>query len=856
MNKSRHILLSEASSGTVRFLSGIHVTLDEGKTQSWVTVTRTGKFRDPRYGEFEISRTMLSAMVKNFDDRVYGQDIFYDVSHDPKHGAAGKVIKLKVEGDRLRALVDWTPYGIDAIKNKGYAYSSIEYHDNYEDNESGKQYGPVMMGAGLVVRPCIKRLDPIQLSEASGGDVPTLMHPELQSTLLQEIHAMWEKLIKQLAEKLGSMKLAEAVVASLTDAARKALAGVTEEPAAIALIASFEDAGKKLAEAIGDKVVQLSIAAPTMPAGVTAADVKRLMEEETQRQVSAAKKLSEDRAANIKLLSDTINAATGLDDSTKKELAESVSDLITPEMNADQVKRLAENQIAMGNKVAAAKQLSAMGFNRPAGNVHITVDSSNEVKSLQEHADRRLGFAGMADSERFARTGGQLQTRNKKLAEQVLALYDAQHGAQLHREHKMLSAGDGVASDIAVPATFERAVIREAVYGLIGLQFVDVGTATFANTIEIPYSYRDTSAAGINSTRVYEGGIIQRAGMIQTFEEARPLPQKLSFSVSDELRYLTSAGAINWDSVAESAKNAVRIIGEDTERLIFNEVLQASDQYLSADIANESVATADGTKTIFVLAHFPVLHPKKLYNIAGQQVGSTLYPVVIKSNNVAIAEYNGTDTQPAGLYYWMDFNLGEIHFVDQTGAPSAPTATHAIVATSYTYATNVFRFDTDLGTDTVKVKWDDFLYRYGLRKNVIDSDRYYTPNFGLMSGTVRTQIEQAGSFVESLARNGTNLDSQGNLGMIKDVPNYKTTAPGLYMGDQRIVIGERGQTRFRMMKPWTMGQLQDQRDPTTGLFTGKKDAYGDQFIVLHTPTQLKGACTSIVLYSATARVNR
>ena len=35
-----------------------------------------------------------------------------------------------------------------------------------------------------------------------------------------------------------------------------------------------------------------------------------------------------------------------------------------------------------------------------------------------------------------------------------------------------------------------------------------------------------------------------------------------------------------------------------------------------------------------------------------------------------------------------------------------------------------------------------------------------------------------------------------------------------------------------------------------------KEAYGDQFIVVHTPTQLKQAYTSLVLYSATERVAR
>jgi hypothetical protein len=52
-----------------------------------------------------------------------------------------------------------------------------------------------------------------------------------------------------------------------------------------------------------------------------------------------------------------------------------------------------------------------------------------------------------------------------------------------------------------------------------------------------------------------------------------------------------------------------------------------------------------------------------------------------------------------------------------------------------------------------------------------------------------------------------------------------------------------------------MGQLQDQKD-SNGRFTGKKEAYGDQFIFLHTPTQLKAALTSVVLYSASARIDR
>lgn len=853
-NLGRHILLSEASSGTVRFLSGIHVTLDEGKTQSWVTVTRTGVFTDPRYGKFEISRQMLSEMVSNFDKRVYGQDIFFDVAHKPDNGAAGKVLKLKIEGDRLRALVDWTPYGIDAIKTKCYSYSSIEYRDNYQDSETGTNYGPVMMGAALVVRPCIKRLDPIQLSEASGGDVPTLMHPELQSTLLLEIFDMKNKMLAALKTKCDELKLDAGVTTQLATALGAALEPDADEKKCQEVLGQYIKLAESVSAAVGSKPAELKITVPSAGKTLSEADITRILDERATATATAAKKLMEDKAANVKLLSDTINAATGIDDATKKTLAESVAELITPEMSADQVKRLAENQIKHGNELSAARQLSNMGFHRPSGTPHITVDDSNQIKLLQENMDRRLGISDRSESERFSNTGGKLQEKNKKLAEKIMSMFDAEHGAQLSREHKMLAGGGGSVSDVAVPASFERTVIREALYNMSGLQFVDVGTADFAQTVEIPYSYRDTSAAGRNSTRVYEGGGIPRAGVIQTSDMVFPLPQKLAFEVSDELRYLTGNGQLNWDSLSENARNASRIIGEDSEQLIFNEILNASDECTTTAIVNEAVANADGAKTIFPLAHFPVVRPRKIYNLKGVQVGNTQHPIAVRDVAAVIAEHDGTNLQAAGLYYTMDFNLGEIHFVNQLGVPTAPANAHAITA-DYSHTTNTFNFNLDMGAVATDVFWDGFLYRYGLRKAMIESERYHMANFGLMSSTVKTEVEQARSFVESFARPGTSLDADGNLGTVKSVPNFRTTAPGLAMGDLRVVIGERGVTRYRMLKPWTMGQLQDQRD-ANGRFTGKKEAYGDQFIALHTPTPLKAAYTTLSLYSAAARIAR
>lgn len=132
-----------------------------------VAITRTGKFWTQQYGDFEITPAMLAEMVRNFDAQVLGVDVFVDVSHRHEDGSAGKITRLWIDGDTLMAEVAWTPYGLMAITERGYQYLSAEYVDNYQDNETRRYYGAVLKGAGLTIRPVIKRLDRVELSELS-----------------------------------------------------------------------------------------------------------------------------------------------------------------------------------------------------------------------------------------------------------------------------------------------------------------------------------------------------------------------------------------------------------------------------------------------------------------------------------------------------------------------------------------------------------------------------------------------------------------------------------------------------------------------------------------------------------------
>lgn len=846
--------------GTIAVLSG-RIELADGERRSTETITRVASWEDALYGLVDITPDKLRAMVRNFDSRVYGQDIPVNLAHNDSGGAAGFVRALSVDSGRLRGEVEWTELGVEAVTRRGFRYFSAEYHENWADPETGKKHGPTLLGAALTVRPRVKKLDPIdptRLTLAEGGPA---IGPDAARFLSEEITTMWKKLLDALRAKLTAMKLHETVVGSLMLSAEKAVAAYTEQDQAVAMLASFEDTGRQLAEKIGNDPATLNVqitAADPAAKGLSEADVTRLVQAGIEAREQQARQLAEGHAELVKQFADALEAWDGwkaLSDDQRGRLLEA-KELIAPGMSADQVKRLAEHQVKLGNDLSVAAQLAQRGWPGPQGVARPSATAENEIKALQETVDRRIGLLDMPDSRRYDRVDGRLQPANKALVDRVLAEFDRERGAALHAEHRMLAGGDGIVSDVALPVIWERTVIREALYNLVGLQFVDAGTMTFATSGMLPYSYRDAAAAGRDSTRRYEGQSILRAGVIQTADTVYPLPQKLAFEVSDELRYLTSTNQLNWEVVAENQRNASRIIGEDTEQLLFNEVLRAADEFGAVAVTNENLELqADGTDRVFVLANWPVVRPRAVYDLQGNQVGSTVNPITVTYNSVVLAEYDGTGTQPAGSYYVLDYNLGEIYKVTEAGVIETPADTVAYTI-SYSYATNRYAFDTDVpaGIETA-VHWDSFLYRYGLRKSVIEDDRYHMANFGLMSGTVMTQVEQARQFGANAKRPGTDLQADGNLGRVKDLPNFKTSAPGLWMGDRRVIIGERGVSRFRIMKAWAMGELENQRD-ANGRFTGKKEAYGDQFVVVHTPTPLKRAYTSIVLYSATGRVAR
>lgn len=860
--EGRHFKLSAdgggGAPGLVRFYSQA-IELADGAKQSWVTITRTGDFSDPRYGDFKITTVQLEQMVANFNARVLGQDVFLDVAHRPSDGAAGKFIKLAVENGRLRGLVEWTPFGIDAVKTRGFAYLSAEYHEAWKDNEKQQPHGCVLLGAGLTTRPVIKHLEPVMLSLDGDhdADMRVAISPKLLSELTEQSQMNY---LEQLKAKFLAMNLSADVIAKLLAEAKKQFdeAGA-DAVKCLAILTSWTTSAQAVADqlkTLGDnpQAVNITLAAPAAPVDVNAAVNKALADRDA---ADLAGKTT--LAGKLKLLSDTI--AEGDKTLTPEGVVKFAADyapLVSATSTDDQVKHLAGLAVKQAQQLSAAQKLVTLGYNAPSGSVHISVDGGSGIVALQAEIDKRLGFTGMAAHKRFERTGGKLLDENKAFAERALAQFDAQHGRQLDAEHKALAAGVGIISDVAVPVVAERTVLREALYNMVSLNFMNLGTVPFANVITIPYSYRDTTAAGVSALRQYERQAIRKAGVIQTTEEARPIPQKLAFEVSSELRMLMSASPIDYDPVSENIRNMIRIVGEDTEALNFNELVNSADEAGVTSRSDTLTSDCNGTKSIFITTQFPVVRPRKVYDLKGTQVGSTVNPIVVTLNSVVRTEYVANadgSALAAGTYYIMDYNLGELRFVTEAGVSVVPTNGWALVV-SYSYSTNVAKFDSDaVVSETIGARYDRLLTMIGTRKAVIAADRFYNPNMVLMSQTLDNAMTQATSFTANGSRTATGLSTDGSVGQVKGLPIFNSTAPGIQLGDTRILLGERGNSRFRMVKPWSMNPLEQARN-SAGAYIDAQDGFGTQWVVSHTPAQLKNSLTSVIVYSATGRVAR
>lgn len=159
-----------------------------------IELLRTGEWNTPWHGHFEVTPEDLIEYKQHFDDGLR-KGVPIDLEHNSVGGAVGWIEALDIrdtvepefEGQQSlwASQVDWTPTGIQKIKDREYRFFSPEFADeDYEDPEhAGQFYDNVLIGGGLTNRPLFKNLTPVAASDGTGKDKKSLTPNHNQNIL-------------------------------------------------------------------------------------------------------------------------------------------------------------------------------------------------------------------------------------------------------------------------------------------------------------------------------------------------------------------------------------------------------------------------------------------------------------------------------------------------------------------------------------------------------------------------------------------------------------------------------------------------------------------------------------------------
>lgn len=149
------------------------------RNELWVNIVNLGEYEHPEYGMIAFTEDHFRQWKSNLERGVMGghcEDGSPCVATDYGHAmdesvppemqkASGYIKDLKLEDNRVYALIEFTPKAIEGIKNKEWSWFSVSVADSLTDQRTGEDVGSVLMGGALTNRPFVPELEPIRLSD-------------------------------------------------------------------------------------------------------------------------------------------------------------------------------------------------------------------------------------------------------------------------------------------------------------------------------------------------------------------------------------------------------------------------------------------------------------------------------------------------------------------------------------------------------------------------------------------------------------------------------------------------------------------------------------------------------------------
>jgi Mu-like prophage I protein len=133
-------------------------------------IAEVGRFKDPRYGEFEITAADVDSWKKLLAEEFQGE-VPIDFDHNTDKGgptgsrAAAWIKSIVQDGAKVLADVEFTPEGAESVRNRAYRYISPTFVGDYKDKRQ-RSRGPALLRAALTNNPFLRDMPAISLSAA------------------------------------------------------------------------------------------------------------------------------------------------------------------------------------------------------------------------------------------------------------------------------------------------------------------------------------------------------------------------------------------------------------------------------------------------------------------------------------------------------------------------------------------------------------------------------------------------------------------------------------------------------------------------------------------------------------------
>ena len=577
------------------------------------------------------------------------------------------------------------------------------------------------------------------------------------------------------------------------------------------------------------------------------------------------------------------------DDKAMKVITDSIGEPETKDM----AQGLFDSAIRFASTVGAKAFTDSAGFvsSNASFDGHTRIEVGAEAKPWMGHVDRLIKEMDGYGTQFGKVPDHSIRKYNREMIDKIMTAVEEKVGTNVMadsvRDGKMRIMNDSMQgaemmesvsvtlTQVLNQPTIMAAVIVQAFQDIESLQFVHADV--FRGTEwRIPIETFTSAGVADPSSGLIDILVPESAGIVEsninlTWQSFSPSWRRNAISLTQDVVRALETGPANYPAIAR----AIYHISEDKRRKIDNatyyEMILASDEAAPVVIASE-VATAENVKSISdgnnrvyyynVLATGvagatagapnPIVRPRTVNQIqpSGQvsAVVTNQMTVKIGAGTALVRGYlDGTgNIQGTNAVYAVDWEKGVVYFT--SGAGLNPSAGTPVVPTlAYSAVANYDRWSYTVPTGVKPEDWYNTLLQQFTKTTALmgSSPRFKKPNLAVFSLNAATYIENAQIFYKLASPEGTRLIPTSNyFGERSGVTMAKINAPWV-AGDSRILLTQKGSTRYGIETPYAMEGPFPKYDPSTGNIIDAKVWYGRENAVLATP-QVKDTSGNII----------